>query len=79
METNRALNTRSRSSVIFYAGFAVAVLFLIVSQVIQSVAIPASGTVPSPALIAVGSTMTFIAVLSTLAMVYAMLLRRRGE
>jgi hypothetical protein len=79
MNTNRAINVRSRSSVIFYSALAVAALFLIVSQVIQSVVIPASGTVPSPALIAIGSTMTFLAVLSTLAMVYSMLLRRRGE
>lgn len=79
METNRTVNTRSRSSVMFYAGLAVAALFLTISQVIQSVVIPASGTVPSPALIAVGSAMTFMAFLSTLVMIYSMMLRRRGE
>lgn len=79
MDMNRAMNTRSRSKVIYYSAFAVAVAFILASQFMLSVLIPASGVTPDPSLITVGSTLTFLGVVSTLVMVYAMLLRNKGQ
>lgn len=56
-----------------------AVLFLVISQIILSIIIPSSGAVPPQPLMVTGGTMTFLAVVSTMVMVYGMLLRRRGE
>ena len=79
METNRAVSTSTRSKTLFIAGLVASVLFLAVSQVFLSVLIPASGFIPNPSLIAFGSVLTFLGFLSTLVMVYSMVLRRQGS
>lgn len=79
MNMSGGIRVQAKSKTIFYVGMVAAVLLLVASQVVQSVLIPASGTVPSPTLIAFGSSLTFLAFLSTLAMIYSMLLRRKGQ
>lgn len=79
METNRVMKSTTRSKTLYLGGLVAALTFLIVSQIVQSVLVPASGLIPNPSLIVTGSVLTFLAFASTLVMAYSMVLRRRGE
>ena len=79
MDSSLRNTTQARSKTLYRGGLIVSVLFLGVSQIILSVVIPASGAVPPASTVTTGSALTFIGFLGVLAMVYSMLLRRRGQ